>query len=282
MSFFDWISCLFSFPTKVSDSGGKASLESTIQSTIRKRTEFARNPKRFAEERLSQLKVILNPIIEDIPEKHWSALKRKRDHLMVKDDYGEVDTSAWFSELGRYSAKYILPQISSVHLQIFEDYCITQGMDCRDPITPVVNGFIDNTIEHWDLYFPNNSLSESLYQERPDNPYQYEQYCAQLLRSAGWESYVTKASGDQGGDIRAEMAGLKIVIQCKLYSNPVGNKAVQEVVASVKHYDADYGVVVTNSSYTRSAKFLAKSNNVLLLHDSNLSSLNGADFQSIR
>lgn len=101
-------------------------------------------------------------------------------------------------------------------------------------------------------------------------PQEYEHYCAAVLREREWTARVTRASGDQGVDIVAEKRGARIVIQCKKYSKPVGNRAVQEIVAAIAHEDAERGVVVTTSGYTRAAERLAASNKVLLLHHSQL------------
>ncbi len=60
---------------------------------------------------------------------------------------------------------------------------------------------------------------------------EYEEHCAEILRTAGWETRSTPKSGDQGVDIIAERDGIRIAIQCKNYKQPVGNKAVQEVLA---------------------------------------------------
>lgn len=102
------------------------------------------------------------------------------------------------------------------------------------------------------------------------SPDEFEHYCAALLRQARWRADVTPASGDQGVDIVAEKRGLRIVVQCKMYSKPVGNRAVQEIVAGIAHVDAQRGVVVTTVGYTPAAEALAASNNVLLLHHSQL------------
>lgn len=53
-------------------------------------------------------------------------------------------------------------------------------------------------------------------------------------------------------------------IQCKLYSAPVGNKAVQEVHAGKAHYQCDVGVVATNSTFTKAAVELAETTDTLL------------------
>ena len=77
---------------------------------------------------------------------------------------------------------------------------------------------------------------------------QFEHRCAELLRYRGFHKVtVTKGSGDQGIDILAQKNGLKYGIQCKYYSHPVGNKAIQEAA-----------MVMTNNTFTRAARELAE------------------------
>lgn len=101
-------------------------------------------------------------------------------------------------------------------------------------------------------------------------PAEFEHYCAEVLRACKWTARVTAISGDQGVDIVAEKRGVRIVLQCKKYAKPVGNRAVQEIVAGIAHEEAERGVVVTTSGYTRAAERLAASNNILLLHHDDL------------
>jgi len=101
-------------------------------------------------------------------------------------------------------------------------------------------------------------------------PQDYEYFCAEILRRTKWEARVTPASGGQGVEVVAEKRGLRIVVQCKKYSKPVGNHAVQEIVAAIAHEAAQHGVVVTNNRFTTGARRLADSNRILLLHHSEL------------
>ena len=90
------------------------------------------------------------------------------------------------------------------------------------------------------------------------NGYDYEEECADELRRMGFtEVEVTKSSGDQGIDVIAWKNGLKYGIQCKHYQGSVPNKAVQEAHAGAAYYDCDVAVVMTNSTFTESAKELA-------------------------
>lgn len=90
------------------------------------------------------------------------------------------------------------------------------------------------------------------------NGYEYERICAQYLKKIGFRRVsVTKASGDQGIDIIAFKGNKKYGFQCKYYSKPVGNKAVQEAFSGSKYYSCDVPVVITNNTFTKSAYELA-------------------------
>lgn len=99
------------------------------------------------------------------------------------------------------------------------------------------------------------------------NGYEFEEYVANLYKELGYKiEEVTKKSGDQGADVIAYKNNIKYVIQVKFYNNPVGNKAVQEVVGAKGMYKADKGIVITNSTFTQSAIELAKANNIELVN----------------
>jgi restriction endonuclease Mrr len=97
------------------------------------------------------------------------------------------------------------------------------------------------------------------------NGHQFEEFLVKLFDSMGYKSKKTKGSGDQGADLILEKFGETTVVQAKNYSNKVNNKSVQEVVASIKHYKADKGMVVTTNYFQKSAEELAKSNNIELI-----------------
>ena len=93
----------------------------------------------------------------------------------------------------------------------------------------------------------------------------FEYYCAGILRLNGFENVeVTRGSGDQGVDVIAEKSKVKYAIQCKRYGPPVGNKAVQEVIAGMQYYHCNVGIVMTNSKFTPAAIDLANTTNIIL------------------
>ena len=95
--------------------------------------------------------------------------------------------------------------------------------------------------------------------------YQFERAVAYLLSRNGYSNVnVTQSSGDFGVDIICDCCSKKFVFQCKHYEKSVGVRCVQEVYTGAKYYNADVGVVITNSSYTDAAKQLAKKTGVIL------------------
>lgn len=84
---------------------------------------------------------------------------------------------------------------------------------------------------------------------------------------------MTKTTGDQGADLVVEKNNVRGVIQAKFYSSPVGNSAVQEVVAALSYYHATKGIVITNNIFTNSAKELASANNIQLINGKDLDSM---------
>ena len=89
----------------------------------------------------------------------------------------------------------------------------------------------------------------------------------------GYNVLHTPLSGDQGADVIITRLNEKVVVQSKKYTSKVSNRAVQEVVASIAHYNANRGLVVTNSEYTSSAIELANSNSIEIINGEKLSEL---------
>lgn len=105
------------------------------------------------------------------------------------------------------------------------------------------------------------------------NGQEFEIYLKKLYTRLGYNVELTKTTGDQGADLILYKDGLKIVVQAKFYSSPVGNKAIQEVVGAIKFYDADFGIVVTNNLFTKSAIELAEVNGIELIDEFKLNQL---------
>ena len=59
-----------------------------------------------------------------------------------------------------------------------------------------------------------------------------------------------------------EYIGIKAVVQAKRKQGSLGIDAVQQVVAAIAYYNANLGMVFTNSKFTQNAKNLATSNQI--------------------
>lgn len=195
-------------------------------------------------------------------EQHAKTLYIKRDQLLYKDDYGSLVQEKWIQEANRFIRTKIKPLLSEN--QVLDYY-------------PLIQNKILKKVLYTAKYPPNKQRAFFTRRKKTKlkysptmPPLEYEEYCAELLRQAGWNADVTTASGDQGADVIASKKGMTLIIQCKLYSKPVSNKAVQEVNAAKIFYHAHYAAVVSNADYTTSARQLASSVKVTLLHHENL------------
>ena len=100
---------------------------------------------------------------------------------------------------------------------------------------------------------------------------EFEHYIHNRLTAIGLTDVsTTSTSGDQGADIIFLHKGKRFVIQAKRYSSNVGNSAVQEVYAAKGFYKCDFAWVITNSSYTTSARTLANQLGVILIEGNEL------------
>lgn len=151
---------------------------------------------------------------------------------------------------------------SKKYLPIIEEIKKQQAIKEKERI---LKGFFEEEKEA-----VNNSLDYSTI----DNGYEFESFVANLYKMLGYNVLdVTSKSGDQGADVLIEKDNIKYAIQVKYYNNPVGNKAIQEVVAAKSFYKTDKAMVVTNSTFTPQAITLANANDVLLVDGNKLDEL---------
>ena len=87
---------------------------------------------------------------------------------------------------------------------------------------------------------------------------QFEEFLKDLFVSLGFEVELTGQHGDQGADLIVTGNGLRTAIQAKRYAEAVGNAAVQEVIAAREFHTCQRAMVITTSSFTPSARELAR------------------------
>ena len=180
-------------------------------------------------------------------------LARRRAQLVRQDAYGKPVLEKWVEEINYFINEHVGPSLTTQEQSLLKRE--------RAGITQAIMRHVEQVVRDRPAF---DSFSDKM------TPVEFEAFCAEQLRQSGWDAHVTRQSRDQGVDVIAEKNGLRIVLQCKLYSAPVGNKAVQEAVAARAFEQAHYCAVVSNSSYTSAAEQLASTNKVLLLHYSDL------------
>ena len=99
---------------------------------------------------------------------------------------------------------------------------------------------------------------------------EFEERMYNYFKRAGFKVNKTKISNDFGCDLILTKNNEVTVVQTKRWISKIGVKAVQEVCAAIKHYNADYGMLITNSSLTVNARKLAASNNIYIWERSDL------------
>lgn len=120
----------------------------------------------------------------------------------------------------------------------------------------------------------NDNISNNQNIDDLSTGFEFEQYVANLLKNIGYSDVtITKSTGDYGVDVVATKDLITYAFQCKYYSQPVGNKAVQEIFTGKNYYHAHIGVIVTNTTFTQAAINQAKSVGVVLWDGNYISKL---------
>ena len=99
---------------------------------------------------------------------------------------------------------------------------------------------------------------------------EFELFVASTLRKQGYGKVTLTEKYDYGIDIIAYRDGIRWGIQVKRYSGLVKADAVRQVVTALRKYNCDRAMVITNSSYSKVATELARSNDCLLVGRRNL------------
>ncbi|KRL39878.1 restriction endonuclease [Liquorilactobacillus nagelii] len=193
---------------------------------------------------LSEIKRQNKEVLEDVNLDREKAHKLDEKIILKKSELKELNNNICLSK-----EKYRLEQI--------------EMRNTIDSLNKEINNK-ERHISNLEQIFIDMDLSSI----KEMNGLEFEYYIARLLSFAGYSNIKrTQDSNDQGLDVIAEKNNLKYGIQCKLYSTPVGNSAVQQAIAGTQYYGLDRAVVITNSTFTDSAITLALKTNVSLINN---------------
>ncbi|MHB2210552.1 restriction endonuclease [Methylobacterium sp. CM6257] len=183
--------------------------------------------------------------VRRIARAHGETLALRRRQESFCDAYGNWIEDGWLREREYFLDRTVLPQIGPR----YADLTLSE----RERMLAIVEA------EAAAVALPEE-------EDAPEDGLDYERFCADRLARAGWRAHRTPASGDQGADIVAVRDGLRLVVQCKRLTKPVGNAAVQEAAAALRYWAGDRAAVVSNAGFTPAARRLAAATGVLLLH----------------
>lgn len=193
--------------------------------------------------------------IRKLVRTHLKTLVLKRARGFTRDDYGRLVDSGWSKEIAYFHDHVIPENLRTEH----------SLADVTDLIEQEIRKVPASTVEQWTMASPTAGAVAT--------GEDFEHFVSDRLEDSGWTVRHTGKSGDQGADLIAEKPGVTVAVQCKMYAQPVGNKAVQEAIAAQRYYATDYAAVISNAAFTRSAVQLARSAAVLLVHASDLDAL---------
>jgi len=228
-----------------------------IISTVKNKNATSEKSSKNKKKKLSPREQYLNRSFQ----RHKAHLARNFNRTIIPNEYGAIGTKSienWRNEVIRFLDSINPPEYLFKKINHYED--------AIEYISQLTQSYVRELEDQSDA---------SVNFENITDPNVYEIACAKELEIHGWQALVSPIGADQGIDIRANKEGLHIVLQCKLYSNPVGNKAVQEALSGKAFDNANFAVVVAPNGFTRSAVELADSTGVLLVSHNDLKNLFG-------
>ena len=218
---------------------------------------------------LAMRAILVSNCIKPAFDKYSKTLVRKRKQLDTKDDYGD-DRLDWIKELKSFYENKIeremkelrdknLPKLDFLFANQQGYFLVANGLDEKE--------FNFETHYLWGLIeFEHLEGEDDLQYCENMGGLEYEEFIKNCFIKNGCEAQVTKASGDQGVDVLAEIGDKRIAVQCKHYNSKVGNDAIQQVYSAKDFFDCDIAVVISNNYFTNQAKQLASKLGVSLLH----------------
>jgi restriction system protein len=189
-------------------------------------------------------------------QRHRNALIAYYRQSVRRDQFGNEDARAWVKWIGTFIDTQVRPELAKLQIDLDNELFLH------------INKRVDRQVRNIAEYDEPADLSESSFDKV--TPEQYERDCAAILFRRGWSVRPTPTTGDHGADVVAEKGDVRLVVQCKLYSQPVGNKAVQEAYSACRLYAGTHSCVVAPKGFTAQAERAAHGLSVRLLHHSQL------------
>jgi restriction system protein len=197
----------------------------------------------------------------DVTFRYARLLSVKQKQLVIHDGYGNYQLQPWIDHVDYFIENVVLREARAAGVP-------TRGAEKGTILRSHITRALLDRLQALD-----DAIEGPIADAEIISGEHYETLCRNLLQAQGWRVETTPATGDQGADLIAEAKGCRVVLQCKFYGKPVGNKAVQEAFSALTYHAGDHAAVVSNAAYTRSARQLAQTNGVILMHHDQLAEL---------
>lgn len=184
----------------------------------------------------------------DVVRSYMPMLLSKRRSLSIRDEYGDEDLQPW----ANFSSRFAVEKLKGVSsLKIYMEHFASDS----DRSTVSHQGLADMFGGFTRMAIVILEFSGHREGSEPMTGVEYERMLQTQIEENFPTAHVsmTPATGDQGSDLIVDIDGKRIAIQAKYYQSAVGNAAVQEAFSGKGFYEADFAMVVCDSSFTRHA-----------------------------
>jgi Holliday junction resolvasome RuvABC ATP-dependent DNA helicase subunit len=94
---------------------------------------------------------------------------------------------------------------------------------------------------------------------------EFEHWSASLFRGEGYAVQITQASGDHGIDLILTRDGRTTAVQCKRWTEPVGEPILRDFYGAMMSAGVASGIVATTSTFTPSARAFVQNKPIRLI-----------------
>lgn len=110
---------------------------------------------------------------------------------------------------------------------------------------------------------------------------EFEQFVAELFRSRGYSIELTATCGDHGIDILLKKESRIGGVQCKRWTDPVGEPVVRDFLGAMVGASIVEGFIATTSTFTEQACKFANSHGIKLFDLDSIVMMAGNDFRPV-
>lgn len=220
--------------------------------------------------------------IKEFLEKYLKVLAQKNNQLIYKDEYGDWIFDKWWKERNKFINDKMLVHKYKLSREAKNLYLTLNTIswatwdedDDKDMMADIIDKFVYEYIENSPDDEDINESSIVNQESFLNDPILFEKYVEGLFESYGWTISATKKTREQAAYIVAiNENGLIMIVLCDSNLDSVENNSIKEVYSAKKQYNGHVGMIITNATFTESARQLAESLDVYLLHYENLSKI---------